>query len=368
MTGLRQVRGQQAGEQPPVAVQPGEHRVEPRAPLPVGGDGGHRAQGGRPVGGQPAEPGPPLPVGVVVEQHLGALQAGEVPRLGRRGGRQGVMRGGLRQGGVRRVPPPGEHQRGVHLVGEDASLTLRHQCADRPQFVGFHDPARRVVRVAQQQQVSAGGERGVQRVEVEDVPAACRPGHGDLEDVAAQQPRDDQERRVRGHRHDHRGAGAGEVLDGDVQRPDHVGQQPDVVTGHLPAVALPLPGGAGRARLGGQGGGEVAEHVPVDGGAQRGEDRRGGAVVGLGGTGTEAVRSGRLPLQPAGAAEGGGLDVGHGAGRVPDAHSVRTCCPAAMLASQFRPSNSTNSMCSAASRSRQRALTLKYPVGCERGR
>src|SRR5208283_1183113 len=96
-----------------------EDFIQPCLTVPEGGDVGDDAGIARAVGGEESHLLPALPVRLVGEDHLGALEAGQVPRLrGGRGG-QGVRRGRGGGGRVGHVAGPRVHDRAVDLVGED---------------------------------------------------------------------------------------------------------------------------------------------------------------------------------------------------------------------------------------------------------
>ena len=79
---------------------------------------------------------------VVVDDQLGALEAGQVPRLGRRRCRDGVGGGDIRAAGVRDVAVAGVHERGVDLVGEDQPAVAVDDGGDGVELGRLHHPAR----------------------------------------------------------------------------------------------------------------------------------------------------------------------------------------------------------------------------------
>src|SRR5674476_1390696 len=86
-----------------VAVQVAERLREPGAPLGVGGAVRHGPDRRRPLREQDVRARPDRGVRGVAQHHLGALQAGDVPRLRRRRRGDGVRRRHVRQRGVRDV-------------------------------------------------------------------------------------------------------------------------------------------------------------------------------------------------------------------------------------------------------------------------
>jgi hypothetical protein len=80
------------------------------------------------------ETAPRLPtaaVGLVAEDHLGTHEAGQVPRVPRRGGRERVRRCGVRRGRVPDVPGPGVHEWSACLVREDPAAVPLHHLGSR---------------------------------------------------------------------------------------------------------------------------------------------------------------------------------------------------------------------------------------------
>ncbi len=151
-----------------------------------------------------------LPVGLIAEDHLGALKAGQVPRLPCRDGCERVRRCGVRRGRVRDVPGPGVHEWSVHLVREDPAAVPLHHLGRPGHLVQRKHAAQRVVRAAEDEQVPADPERGVDPVQVQgEEPFVVV--HLDLDDLAADQAWHDQERHVGRRRQDDRPAGPGEA-------------------------------------------------------------------------------------------------------------------------------------------------------------
>src|SRR6185437_8593097 len=131
-----------------------------------------------------------------------------------------------------------------------------------------------------------------------------------LDDLAAEERGDGQERHVSGRGQDDRGARAGEPGDGEFQRLDHVGDVVDQRGVDVPAVAALGELRARRAQLLGQERGQVAE-VRVGGQpGERVQDGRRRAEVHLRHGRAEAAGAGSGPLEaPAGTEHTGGRAV-----------------------------------------------------------
>ena len=152
--------------------------------MPVRGDVGDDTGIARPVRGEEPHLLPALPVGLVGEDDLRALQAGQVPPLRGGGGGQGMRRGRVRRGRVRDVARPRVDERTVDLVGEDPAAVPVHDGGQLGHLLLGEDPPERVVRVAEDDQVPAGPEGVPDRVQVQGEQAVVVP-HPDLDDAAA---------------------------------------------------------------------------------------------------------------------------------------------------------------------------------------
>src|SRR5690606_3228657 len=154
----------------------------------------------------------------VGEDHLPALEAGDVPAL--RGGDRGdrVAGGALVERGVGEVRDVVEDERGVDLVGEDAAAVAVDHLGYLLELGAAEDAAHGVPRVAQHEQAGAGGEGGVDRLEVEAVAAVGVEDRRDLDDLAVVRRHGGEEGDVRRGGDDDRRAGRGESLDGDAHR------------------------------------------------------------------------------------------------------------------------------------------------------
>jgi diguanylate cyclase (GGDEF)-like protein/PAS domain S-box-containing protein len=151
VTHPRQVPAEQVGEQPAAVVEVAEDVVQPALPVPESGDVGDHAGIARPVGGEHPHLFPPLPVGGIGEDRLGALQPGQVPRLRGGDGGQRVRRGRLGGGRVGDVPRPRIHQRSVDLVGEHPAAVPVDDVGQLRHLRLGEDSPERVVRVAEDQ-------------------------------------------------------------------------------------------------------------------------------------------------------------------------------------------------------------------------
>jgi len=83
----------------------------------------------------------------------------------------------------------------VDLVGEDPPAVPVDDVGQLRHLAGGEDPAQRVVRVAEDEQVPSGPERVVDRVEIEGEQAGVAP-HPDLDDLAAEELGHGEERHV----------------------------------------------------------------------------------------------------------------------------------------------------------------------------
>lgn len=165
-----QQAGRPVGEQPPVAVEGGDHVVEPGKAVGEGGLGGEHAE----------QPGP-LADRLVDRRHVGAgvrpwdrrrgLEPGHVPVLGRRDEGDGTRRRRVVRGRERHVPMAWTGEGREDLVGDDAYVMAVGRHGDPGQLLAAEDQAGGVVRVAQQVRPRARGEVGLQPVQVEAVPA-----------------------------------------------------------------------------------------------------------------------------------------------------------------------------------------------------
>jgi hypothetical protein len=173
------------------------------------------------------------------------------------------------------------HEGGVDLVGEHPAVVALDDLGDGAHLVGGEDPAGRVVRVDQHQEIPAGHERGVERIEVVDV-AAALVRERQLDHLATSVQGQGDERHVGGRRQDHRGARRREVVDGRDQPGGHVGHGPHALRWHVPAVPLLGERCERAAHAGGEAVRQVAEQAGVDGLVHRLRDDRGGAEVHLG--------------------------------------------------------------------------------------
>src|SRR6185437_14852131 len=136
-----------------------------------------------------------------------------------------------------------------------------------------------------------------------------------LDDLAAEERGDGQERHVSGRGQDDRGARAGEPGDGEFQRLDHVGDVVDQRGVDVPAVAALGEVRARRAQLLGQGRGQVAE-VRVGGQpGERVQDGRRRAEVHLRHGRAEAAGAGSGPFEAAAGTEHAG---GRAVDRLPE--------------------------------------------------
>jgi len=166
----------------------------------------------------------------------------------------------------------------VHLVREDPAAVPLHHLGRPGHLVQRKHAAQRVVRAAEDEQVPADPERGVDPVQVQgEEPFVVV--HLDLDDLAADQAWHDQERHVGRRRQDDRPAGPGEVRDRNLQRLDHVRNRTDGPTIDPPPEPALLEVGARRRQLVG----EPRRQVPEGSvGGQPGhsvDDRRRGAEV-----------------------------------------------------------------------------------------
>ena len=270
--------------------------------MPVRGDVGDDAGIARPVRGEEPHLLPALPVGLVAEDDLGALETGQVPSLRGGGGGQGVRRGRVGRRRVRDVAGPRVDERTVDLVGEDPPAVPFHHAGQLGHLRLGEDPPERVVRVAEDDQVPAGPEGVLDRVQVQGEEAAV-VAHLDLDDLAAEETRHGKERHVGGRGQDDRGARAGEVGDGDLQRLDHVRDVMDQRGIGVPAVAALLEFRARRGQLIGQERRQVAEVRVGRQPGNRVEDGRRGTEVHLRHGRAEPAGSRRRPLEAAAGAE-----------------------------------------------------------------
>ncbi len=143
------------------------------------------------------------------------------------------------------------HERGVHLVGEDPSAVPVDDFADGGQFAGVEHPAQRIVRVAEHQQVSALAVGPVQGVEVVDVPAA-RPHQAHLDDPAAEQAGDGEERGEGGNGNDDGEPGREKCSTATWKARTTSGSSRSVGGRDVPAVGAALPVGARLAQAAGE--------------------------------------------------------------------------------------------------------------------
>ena len=271
-------------------------RDDPRVARTVRGEGSHR----RPL----------PPVWLIGQDHFRALQAGQVPRLRGRCGGQRVRGRGRRCRCVGNVPRARVDERAVDLIGENAAAVPVHDRGQLRHLAGGEDAPDRVARVAEDQQLPPGTERILDRIQVErEEPGPVK--HRDLDDLPAEEPRHDQERHVGRGGQDDRRAGAGEALDGDFQRLDHVGNGVDVRGIGVPAVPAQHEFRAGGGQLIGQVVRQVAEVGIGTEPGQGVEDGRRGAEVHLRHGRTEPVRARSRPLEAAAGTErrhGRGVD------------------------------------------------------------
>jgi hypothetical protein len=189
---------------------------------------------------------------------------------------------------------------GVDLVREHGRARAVDDLRDRLELGAGVHATRRVLRVAQDEQV-AGAQDGGEGVEVVGVvPGVVRERH--LHDLDVGPLLRLEEARVgRGRQHD--AAADGQPADERVQDGEDVREQPDPRRVDLDAV---LPGEeAGRRLLAGGDHlrGEVAEHLPIDDAVQRVQDDRRRADVGLGDERADRVRPARPRHPPVEAAQ-----------------------------------------------------------------
>src|SRR5690606_27930566 len=144
---------------------------------------------------------------VVAQDHLPALEPGDVPALGGGDGGGGVAGGARVEGGAGEVGDVVENERGVDVVGEHAAAVAVDDVGDGGELVAGEDTADRVPRVAQHEEAGGGGEGGVDGVEVEVVAAVLLEDRGHLDDLAVQGRHDGEEGHVGRRRHDDGGTG-----------------------------------------------------------------------------------------------------------------------------------------------------------------
>ena len=189
----------------------------------------------------------------------------------------------------------------MDLIGEYPAVVPVDDVGQLGHFLEGEDPAERVVRVAEDEQVPSGAEGVLDRLEVEGEETSIL-AHPDLNDLAAEEARNGEERHVGGSRQDHRRTGAREMRDGDLERLEHIRDMVDMRGINGPAVAALGELRAGRRQLIGQ---ELRQVAEVGVGRQPGEGVEDGgcrAEVHLRHGGTEAVRPGCRPLEAAASA------------------------------------------------------------------
>lgn len=195
----------------------------------------------------------------------------------------------------------------MDLVGEHPPAVAVDDLGDGLEFDPREHGAGGVVGVAQHKGVAPGAEGGIDAVDIVD-PASVDLAARHLDHLATEGLRIGEERHVRGRRHDHGGTGWREVFDGYAQSGHDVRDGVHPVRVHHPVVSVghPLAGGGGE--VGGESGGEVAEHILPHGSMQRIAHGGSGAEIhlrhpGAHGPGGEAPLAARRPL------EAGALDA-----------------------------------------------------------
>src|SRR6266566_2518303 len=301
---------EEPGQQCAALVEVGDDLIEPRLAVPERGDVRDDARVARAVRRERSHLLPQLPVGLAGEDDLRALEAWQVPGLGggRRGERVRGRRGRRRR--VRDMRLPWVDQRRVYLVREDPAAVAVDDGGELRHLFQREHAAERVARAAEDDQVPAGQEGVLDRVEVEGEEPVLVV-HLYLDDVAAQQAGHDQERHVRGRRQDDRRARPRVVRDRDLERLDHVRDRVYRRRIDGPAEPALLELRARSTQLLGELRRQVAEGRIGGQPGQGVEDGRRGTEVHLGDGRSETAGARRRPLVAAAGPEhrgGGGID------------------------------------------------------------
>jgi len=233
---LRHELTHQFGDQSAIARQVAQDLSEPLVPLPVRGDVGRHPDRGRLVGQAVPLPGPEALQSVIGQDHLSALQPGQVERLrGRHRGHR-VRGRGLVDGRVGHVPRTRIGERGVDLVAENQAAMAVDDRTDLLQLCWGVDLADRVVRVAQHEQSGTGRELAVEAFKVK-APVGLGPQHRQLDEPVTECAGHLDEGHVAGGWHDDRGMRRQPVCHHDREAGEHVRQPVHPLVVHLPAVA-----------------------------------------------------------------------------------------------------------------------------------
>ena len=298
---LGQLGFEQLPEQTPVPVELRDERAEPRPALGEGGGRGENAKMPDVVGDVLRELLRQLPLHPIRsgDDHR-TLQAREVPGLRSAGEREPSLCRLAAKREERRVSRARHRHRSVDLVRNDEHAVAVCELGDSDQLVTREGQPDWVVRVAEQVRLRPGGERMLDRVEVE-LPAAVEGAERRLDDAPADLANDVEERRVDGRIHDHLVVRAGQRAEHLGNAGHHVGDQPDA--GRVDHPVEPGRGEARERRRQADGVG-IPRVVALDRFAQNSPHRRSKRKVHLGDPGGQHVRRVPRPLRTRARTEG----------------------------------------------------------------